>query len=254
MSDGEPEWLPLAEAFERFADTEARKEYESANAAYVETNKLGHGLPRYWDNIRAWRNAEPARRRVGHAVSEARARVDRARARLHSSFFGRLSAGELICRAREGSPLGPWCDSPADAWTALRVKSWSAGMLTVLGTGDRLFSAIVAAGPTLKAGPAKPDARPVAGPHTCSMADPSHARRAFSMAEVERWYTREWVPRRSAHGLPPSRDEDLEAAREIFPAVNRAFLRRLRQEHAPAEWQRRGRPKTSKRSTPKSGS
>lgn len=245
MTNGESKWLPLAEAFERFADPEAREEYESASAAHAKIPRPGRDLPRYWDNTRAWRDAEPERRRASHAPGEARAKVSRSREKLRRSFVARLSAGELVGRAREASPLGPWREVPADAWTALRVESWKTGRLTVPGTDYRLFSAEVAACP-MPRGPAEPDTRPIAGPAAASVADPRHERRAFSEAEVRRWYTQEWIPRHSADGRPPSRDEDLAAALEIFPEVSRTFLRRLRQEFGPAEWQRSGRPRKMK--------
>jgi hypothetical protein len=246
VAGGGPEWLPLEKAFRCYADPGAREEYISAKVAEAEASRLWRGLPSYGDDVRGWRDAEPERHRVSHLQGRARAQVRRAWKKLRLSFFKRLFAGELICRAREGYPLGPWRDVPADAWKVLQVESWKAGKLKAAGTDYRLFSTEVAASPSPQAAVVEPGARLTTGAHAASTGDMPDKRKAFSQAEVQRWYTQEWVPQHSADGKPPSRDEDLRAARALFPGASRDFLRQRRQECAPTEWKGRGRRRTTK--------
>ena len=148
MAGGEPEWMSLATAFQRFADPGLREAHESAKATYGKTAPLRRGLPSYRRSVPAWWDAEPETLQAAQMQHQAWGRVDRARRKLLGSFYNRLFTGELICRAREGSPVGPWRNVPADAWRSLRVENWRAGRLKVLGSNHKLFSAEVAAGPT----------------------------------------------------------------------------------------------------------
>ncbi len=67
------------------------------------------------------------------------------------------------------------------------------------------------------------------------------AKRTFSKSKVRDWYTKrvkEWPP----DERPPSRDEDIRAAKEEFD-VTEMFIRDLRNELAPTEWTSKRRPK-----------
>ncbi|WP_247416756.1 hypothetical protein [Bradyrhizobium sp. 159] len=62
-----------------------------------------------------------------------------------------------------------------------------------------------------------------------------------SQAELRRWYLG-WISSNQESGNAPSRDEDLEAARERFgEVVSRSTMRSLRKELAPGEWKLHGR-------------
>jgi hypothetical protein len=253
VADGGREWLPLKQAFERFADSDAREEYESAQAAC-------RGIPRRrvhhspWLNAAPWSDVAPQRLRAPDAGGEALVKRDRARQKLLQSFYVRLSAGELTCRARDGSPWGPWCDVPADAWAALRVENWASGILKVPTTGHQLFSAQVAALSLPQGGSAEPDTMSMAAPAPAPAADSTTKRKTFPPAAVTRWYTQEWIPCRLVESRPPSREEESRAAEEKFPRVGREFLRKLRREFAPAEWHIGGPRGTAKQPKPKPGS
>lgn len=67
----------------------------------------------------------------------------------------------------------------------------------------------------------------------------------FSQAALRAWYERR-VAAHEATGSMPSRDEDVEAARQEFgPRVPREAIRSLRRDLAPAAWTRFGRRKGS---------
>jgi hypothetical protein len=71
--------------------------------------------------------------------------------------------------------------------------------------------------------------------------------RTYSQARLEAWYRRrvaEWSPLEP----PPSRDDDLDAARANgFPTVPREAMRKLRRKYAPSEWSKKGaRPRKNK--------
>jgi len=71
--------------------------------------------------------------------------------------------------------------------------------------------------------------------------DRTEAPRRVALGKVRKWY-REWVEANLAEGRLPSREQDLEAAREALgTAVPRDFVRELRRGVAPLEWQRSGR-------------
>jgi hypothetical protein len=249
VTDGGAEWLPLKEALDRFSDPEAKRRHQDSARAYAEARRLASGLPRWVDGSAAWHDAEPARHAIAnrqHAIAnrqhEARAMIAKAWNERWRSFLDRLRSGELLCRAREGSPLGPRRGVPADAWATLRVESWPAGRLIVPGTQHRFFSAQVAARAVPEASSVKPGEVLRTDPRA-AVAGAGLDRRAFSRADVERWYQDRWLPGCLADKRAPSRDEELEAARQVFPGVPREFVRILRRQLAPAEWSAHGRPR-----------
>jgi hypothetical protein len=254
LANGGPEWLPLEKAFEHFADPEAKKRYQKALA----DRKANPGLPS-WLQMRVIENEDPSLRSdllpdaqpVRQPISEEQDELWRASARakrdMERSFFDRLLSGELICRAREGSPIAPWRDVPADAWKMLKVEHWSTGRLKVAGTEQRLFSTEVALRPASAAVASKLAAEMTLERPIQLAGETRQERRAFSGTKIERWYIEKWIPHNSAEGKSPSRDEDLRAARAIFSGVSRAFMRDLRQRRAPAEWRTVGRPRTRPR-------
>jgi len=67
----------------------------------------------------------------------------------------------------------------------------------------------------------------------------------YSLAELRRWYPT-WVLANVEQGREPSRNDDLEAARQKFgEKVHRATLRALRAKLAPPGWVQKGRRKQS---------
>ena len=68
------------------------------------------------------------------------------------------------------------------------------------------------------------------------------AKGGFSKAKVRRWYTKRvktWPPDQR----PPSREDDIRAAKDEFDGVTDRAIRKLREEIAPAAWKEQGRPK-----------
>lgn len=66
---------------------------------------------------------------------------------------------------------------------------------------------------------------------------------AFSEQALRRWYVEEHVPFYLKNGVMPSRDDDVDVARKIFRDVPREAVFRMRRNHAPPEWTKRGRRK-----------
>ena len=103
--------LSLEKARERFCNSEKLERYQSLGAAIgwntrCVISKLG-GLT-------------AAERERGRKVSE----FEAARADVISDFQSKLRSGELLAWAREGSPVGPWKEIPADSWSAPWSFNW----------------------------------------------------------------------------------------------------------------------------------
>lgn len=75
----------------------------------------------------------------------------------------------------------------------------------------------------------------LAGSRTC---------KRYPQAEVDRWYL-EWIARHQDAARPPTREQDLEAAREMFGDIGRQQIRNARNRLAQGHWRRRG-PKIRK--------
>ncbi|MCK1361221.1 hypothetical protein [Bradyrhizobium sp. 199] len=145
---------------------------------------------------------------------------ERARRQLESEIHGKLLRGELVATGYAAdTPL----DSPPtkilpDRWRLLepdyRESTAKGGRLEISGilvfSGDRDIPKTLGA-------------------------------KRHSLAELRRWYS-SWISSNRESGNAPSRDDDLEAARERFgEGVSRSTLRSLRKELAPDEWKLHGR-------------
>jgi hypothetical protein len=66
----------------------------------------------------------------------------------------------------------------------------------------------------------------------------------YSAARLREWYRDIWIERNELEGKPPTREQDLEAAKsEVSPHIPRDAVRRLRRELAPDSWTKPGRRK-----------
>jgi len=81
---------------------------------------------------------------------------------------------------------------------------------------------------------------------TAGVATPAPSSPAVSQAALLKWYLGR-VETWSKEAAPPSADQDLKAAKQRFPGVtvSRDAIRGLRRKHAPEEWRKAGRKKSS---------
>jgi hypothetical protein len=75
--------------------------------------------------------------------------------------------------------------------------------------------------------------------------DPT-AKALTARTELNRWYKEEWVGKWPEGKTPPSREDDLTAARGRFPGVSEPWVRDARRKFAPGEWTSKGRRKSQK--------
>jgi hypothetical protein len=75
-----------------------------------------------------------------------------------------------------------------------------------------------------------------------TIATATSRRRQPSKKELRDWY-KAHVRDNSTKRPPPSEADDWKTAKAVFPDVLRNSIRKLRREHAPAEWKRKGRRK-----------
>jgi hypothetical protein len=153
--------------------------------------------------------------------------------------------GKVQTRARCKSYT--WHDSqtPMDgiAWDDATVD-WEAGRFTTPGDHGRthtfdkvdvLRAGVLGLDWWLGVAVAVPAAQPA----------PDRAGEAAPVAEADlrRWYVKTWIPQHPGADFP-SRDDDLAAAREAFPAhkVSRDRVREIRNSKAPKHWTAHGRP------------
>lgn len=154
--------LPLAQAFLVHAEPKLVEQYHRATERL---NREGH-----------WEYVGNPKRPDYYVLSEfdgnGRALLEEKREllnRINVGFLDRLRSGELIAWARENSPLAPWREIPASAWSTLRLKDVEKG--TVTGPGVKLFD--VQIGPRVMETPPTPVAAPPL-PETGAPGRPSH--------------------------------------------------------------------------------
>ena len=146
------------------------------------------------------------------------------RLRLETSLIGKLTAGTLFATGcADSAPL----DQPAariipDRWRTLTAdfENSSASAPGLIVIGILVFH-----------------------PRLAGSLEPGVSARAYSRAELTRWY-KGWVTESGRLGRIPSRDEDWrEAARVFGRPIPREAVRALRRELAPAAWVSKGRRK-----------
>lgn len=103
--------LSPVEARERYCDPKIRERYHSLG------DEIG-----WSERIIFSRPEEPTADELerGHKINE----FKEARADVIKDFRSKLLSGELLAWAREGSPLGPWREIPADSWSVFWSFSW----------------------------------------------------------------------------------------------------------------------------------
>jgi hypothetical protein len=156
------EALPLAQAFRDHADPKLVEQYRLAKERLEREGRWHYVGNR--DDPDGYVLSEFDG--LGHALlKESRALI----ARIEAGFMGKLRSGELIAWAREGSPLAPWREIPASAWSALRLDDVAKG--TVKGPGTALFD--VRVGPRVANRAPEPKPTPPL-PATGTPGRPSH--------------------------------------------------------------------------------
>jgi hypothetical protein len=133
-SDGLPaeaaKSIPLVDAFRKYADPKLVTEYQQAKRSLRLRGRWNYiGTPR---DIKGWVLSETDG--LGHMQLDQTRDLMR---RIEAGFIEKLESGDLTAWAREGSPLGPWREIPAAAWSALQIDVPVNG--AVKGHGAALF-------------------------------------------------------------------------------------------------------------------
>jgi hypothetical protein len=194
--------------------------------------------------------------------------------------------GELLAWGREGSPWGPWRAIEPHTWGLLTIEDLEQGIVRVAAPSEvRLYSVVVAnkeTALTQAAVPTAPDAPastaaaetrcrkwlieemasgackesnihndiqsvPPAPTNEETTTIRQFQSKHYQPEKVKAWYLR-WVESCKQEGSIPSREDDLRAATDEFPNINREQVRAARREVAPDDWKKAG-PRRKARDT-----
>ncbi|MBM4073222.1 MAG: hypothetical protein FJ271_30515 [Planctomycetes bacterium] len=181
------EALPLAQAFREHADPELDAAYRLARDRL---ESEGH-----------WQYFGPPGNPTGFVLSEFDANGQallkekrRIILAIEADFVAKLQRGELTAWARVGSPLAPWREIPASAWSTVQIDDLAKG--TASGPGIILFD--VRVGLRVAVPAPQPDAKPATTPPLAPTGDAGKPEKGATL------YTAEFERRRAAGQLEPS--------------------------------------------------